>query len=82
MSENQRGDARAKDGPPRSDGSYFTGGQIQGRLQALAQEWERTGGFDQERLREFLQKLSKQDPGHTRPARGQAPEEGTHGLPR
>jgi hypothetical protein len=52
-----------------SPGLCFTGEQVQSRLQALQQEWERTGGFDEEYMQEFLKRLDEADPGHVRPAR-------------
>jgi len=30
----------------KSPGPFFTGAQVQARLQALQTEWDRTGGFD------------------------------------
>jgi hypothetical protein len=50
-----------------SPGPWFTGKQVQARLQALQQEWDRTGGFDEAYLREFLERLDEADPGHMRP---------------
>jgi uncharacterized protein YmfQ (DUF2313 family) len=52
-----------------SPGLCFTGEQVQSRLQALQQEWERTGGFDEAYMHEFLKRLDDVDPGHIRPAR-------------
>lgn len=52
-----------------SPGLCFTGAQVQSRLQALQQEWERTGGFDEAYMEEFLKRLDEADPGHMRPAR-------------
>jgi hypothetical protein len=52
----------------RSPGPRYTGTQVQARLLALQTEWERTGGFDEAHLREFLRRLDAQDPGHMRPA--------------
>jgi hypothetical protein len=52
-----------------SPGLCFTSEQVQSRLQALQQEWERTGGFDEAYMQEFLKRLDEADPGHIRPAR-------------
>ena len=52
-------------------GPRFTGAQVQARLQALQQEWDRTGGFDEVYMTEFLARLDAADPGHMRP-KGQA----------
>ena len=49
-----------------SPGPCFTGNQVQARLKALEQEWERTGGFDQAYMDEFLKRLDFDDPGHMR----------------
>jgi hypothetical protein len=51
----------------RSPGPWYTGAQVQARLQALEAEWQRTGGFDEAYLREFLRRLNERDPGHMRP---------------
>jgi hypothetical protein len=45
---------------------WYTGAQVQSRLQALQQEWDRTGGFDEEYMYEFLKRLDEADPGHMR----------------
>jgi uncharacterized protein YmfQ (DUF2313 family) len=50
-----------------SPGPWFTGAQVQARLQALQQEWDRTGGFDDAYMHEFLKRLDEADPGHMRP---------------
>jgi hypothetical protein len=50
----------------RSPGPYFTGEQVQGRLRALEEEWDRTGGFDEAYMEEFLAQLDAVDPGHMR----------------
>jgi uncharacterized protein YmfQ (DUF2313 family) len=50
-----------------SPGPWFTGSQVQARLQALQEEWDRTGGFDEKYMREFLARLDEADPGHFRP---------------
>jgi hypothetical protein len=49
-----------------SPGPFYTGAQIQARLQALQEEWDRTGGFDEAYMREFLARLNAADPGHMR----------------
>lgn len=51
-----------------SPGPWYTGDQVQARLQALEREWERTGGFDETYMREFLKSLDDADPGHMRPS--------------
>jgi uncharacterized protein YmfQ (DUF2313 family) len=50
-----------------SPGPFFTGAQVQARLQALQEEWDRTGGFDEAYMHEFLARLDAADPGHMRP---------------
>jgi hypothetical protein len=50
-----------------SPGPFFTAAQVQARLRALQQEWERLGGFDATHMRQFLAKLDEADPGHMRP---------------
>jgi hypothetical protein len=50
-----------------SPGPWYTGEQVQARLQALQAEWDRTGGFDEAYLRTFLKRLNEADPGHMRP---------------
>ncbi len=52
-----------------SPGPFFTGEQIQARLKALEEEWDRTGGFDEEYVRQFLARLDTADPGHMLPRR-------------
>jgi hypothetical protein len=47
-----------------SPGPWFTGEQVQARLQALEQEWDRTGGFDEAYMHEFLKRLDAADSGH------------------
>jgi uncharacterized protein YmfQ (DUF2313 family) len=54
-----------------SPGPRYTGAQVQARLRALQEEWDRTGGFDEAYLRQFLEKLNSADPGHMR-QRGKA----------
>ena len=49
-----------------SPGPWYTGEQVQARLQSLDQEWDRTGGFDEAYMHEFLQRLDAADPGHMR----------------
>jgi uncharacterized protein YmfQ (DUF2313 family) len=51
-----------------SPGPWYTGEQVQARLQALEQEWQRTGGFDETYMQEFLKRLDAADPGHMQPA--------------
>jgi uncharacterized protein YmfQ (DUF2313 family) len=50
-----------------SPGPFYTGAQVQARLQALQEEWDRTGGFDEAYMRAFLERLNAADPGHMRP---------------
>jgi uncharacterized protein YmfQ (DUF2313 family) len=54
-----------------SPGPWYTGEQVQARLLALQEEWDRTGGFDEAYMRQFLARLNAADPGHIRP-KGQA----------
>jgi hypothetical protein len=49
-----------------SPGPWYTSAQVQARLRALQEEWDRTGGFDEAYLREFLARLNAADPGHMR----------------
>lgn len=49
-----------------SPGPWYTGEQVQARLRALKQEWERTGGFDKAYMQDFLKRLDEEDPGHWR----------------
>jgi hypothetical protein len=49
-----------------SPGPWFTGKQVQARLEALQAEWDATGGFDESRLKELLRSLDAADPGHMR----------------
>lgn len=49
-----------------SPGPFFSGAQVQARLQALQVEWDRTGGFDETYMNEFLARLDEADPGHMR----------------
>jgi hypothetical protein len=50
----------------RSPGPWYTGEQVQARLRALQEEWDRTGGFDEAHMLELLKRLDAADPGHTR----------------
>jgi hypothetical protein len=50
-----------------SPGPRYTSEQVQRRLQALQEEWDRTGGFDQAYMHAFLERLNAADPGHMRP---------------
>jgi hypothetical protein len=43
-------------------GPVYTSAQVRHRLEALQAEWDRTGGFDQAYMREFLKKLDETDP--------------------
>ena len=52
-----------------SPGPWYTGEQVQARLRALQDEWDRTGGFDSDYMYKFLASLDQKDPGHMRPAR-------------
>jgi hypothetical protein len=49
-----------------SSGPWYTGKQVQARLEALEKEWDRTGGFDEAYMHEFLKRLDAADPGHMR----------------
>jgi hypothetical protein len=49
-----------------SAGPWYTGVQVQARLQGLQEEWERTGGFDEKRLQELLNQMNAADPGQMR----------------
>ncbi len=55
----------------RSPGPWFTGTQVQARLRALQEEWERMGPFDEARMKKILAELDATDPGHIR-TNGQA----------
>jgi len=50
----------------KSPGPWFTGEQVQARLRALQEEWDRTGGFDKAYMEDFLKRLDEKDPGHWR----------------
>jgi len=52
-----------------SPGPFFTGTQVQSRLRALHEEWDRLGGFDEAHMHELLARLDAADPGHMRPTR-------------
>jgi hypothetical protein len=45
---------------------YYTGEQVQARLRALREEWDRRGGFDHGYMHPFLEQLNAADPGRTR----------------
>jgi hypothetical protein len=47
-----------------SPGPWYTSTQVESRLRALQEEWDRTGGFDMAYTYEFLKGLSEKDPGH------------------
>ena len=47
----------------RSPGPRYSGKQVQARLKAFEEEWERTGGFDEKYGMEFMAKLNAADPG-------------------
>ena len=49
-----------------SPGPWFSGDQVEARLQALQVEWDRTGGFDEACMHGFLARLDESDPGHMR----------------
>ncbi|MBL8800244.1 MAG: hypothetical protein JNM56_40560 [Planctomycetia bacterium] len=49
-----------------SPGPWFTGAQVQARLRALQEEWDRTGGFDHAHMQTILARLDEADPGHFR----------------
>ena len=49
-----------------SPGPWYTSEQVEARLRALQEEWDRTGGFDEAHMREFLRNLDEADPGHYR----------------
>ena len=46
-----------------SKGPWYSGKQVQARLQALQEEWDRTGGFDETYMKKFLDQLNAADPG-------------------
>jgi len=50
-----------------SPGPWYTGAQVQARLRALQEEWDRVGGFDKAYMRDFLDRLDSVDPGQIRP---------------
>src|SRR5581483_6560013 len=50
-----------------SPGPWYTGVQVQARLRALQEEWDRTCGFDEAYRNQFLARLDEADPGHFRP---------------
>ncbi|HEY8504406.1 MAG TPA: hypothetical protein VIL46_07465 [Gemmataceae bacterium] len=47
-------------------GPCYTGAQVQARLHALQEEWDRTGGFDEAHMRALLRKRDETDPPHAR----------------
>jgi len=47
-------------------GPRYTGEQVQARLHALQEEWDRIGDFDASYMRDFLDKFAQSDPGHMR----------------
>jgi len=49
-----------------SPGPWYTGAQVEARLRAPQEEWDRTGGFDHCYMRDFLGRLNVNDPGHMR----------------
>lgn len=51
----------------KSPGPWYTSEQVQARLRALQEEWDRTGGFNEAYMHEFLERLNAADPGHMRP---------------
>jgi hypothetical protein len=51
----------------RSPGPWFTSVQVQARLRALQEEWDRTGGFDEAYMQAFMEQLDAADPGHMDP---------------
>jgi uncharacterized protein YmfQ (DUF2313 family) len=53
----------------QSPGPGYTGDQMQARLRALQDEWDRTGGFDSDYMYNFLAALDEKDPGHMRTVR-------------
>jgi hypothetical protein len=53
-----------------SPGPFYTGRQVQARLRALQEEWDRLGGFDYAYMQAFLDRLNAADPGRMR---GQEP---------
>lgn len=55
-----------------SPGPFYSGQQVQARLQALQKEWDRTGGFDEKYMHEFMAKLDESDPPHMRAKRATA----------
>jgi hypothetical protein len=49
-----------------SPGPRFTGAQVQARLHALQEEWDRAGPFDEARMQVLLKELDAADLGHMR----------------
>ena len=48
-------------------GPRYTGTQVQARLRALQEEWDRMGGFNLEYMQDFLKRLNDAEPGHMPP---------------
>jgi hypothetical protein len=48
-------------------GPRYTGAQVQARLRALQEEWDRTGGFDLAHMQDVLKRLNDADPGRMGP---------------
>lgn len=59
-----------------SPGPWYTSAQVQAHLRALEEEWERTGGFDEAYMYQFLERLRAADPGHMRPPNGPGNQSG------
>ncbi len=53
-----------------SPGPWYTTAQVQARLKALQEEWDRTGGFDQAHMEALMARLNQEDPGHYRQPKG------------
>jgi len=53
-----------------SPGPWYSGKQVQARLLALQEEWDRRGGFDEAYMQDYLAELNAADPGHMRGASG------------
>ena len=49
-----------------SPGPWYSSEQVESRLKALQEEWDRLGGFDEAYMKEFLRRLNDADPGRTR----------------
>src|ERR1700677_1035550 len=46
-----------------SPGPWYTSEQVQARLRGLQEEWDRTGGFDEHRMKDLLSQMDAVDPG-------------------